>query len=115
MLPTPARKSWARAAVLGSPPVVAIAKAMQSSDASQALWAASTHPAFTLQRPAVRIQRLARSVLICCTSAARRYEAFCMAVTQALQAAVIERVGSELDSEPDLTVCWVCFFCDQNL
>ena len=28
-------------------------------------------------------------------------------MTQALEAAAIERVGSELDSEPDLTICWV--------
>ena len=32
------------------------------------------------------------------------------AVTQALEVAVIERAGSELDSEPDLTICWVCLF-----
>ena len=39
----------------------------------------------------------------------RRYEAFCTAVTQALEVAAIERVGSELDSEPDLTICWLFF------
>ena len=31
-------------------------------------------------------------------------------MTQALEVAAIERAGSELDSEPDLTICWVCFF-----
>ena len=30
-------------------------------------------------------------------------------VTQALEVAVIERAGSELDSEPDLAICWGCF------
>ena len=44
------------------------------------------------------------------TALQRRYEAFFTAVTQALCVAVIERVGSELDSEPNLTICWVCFF-----
>ena len=39
----------------------------------------------------------------------RSYKQERTAVTQALEAAVIERVGSELDSEPDLTICWVCF------
>ena len=34
----------------------------------------------------------------------RRCEAFCTAVTQAIEVAAIERVGSELDSEPDLTI-----------
>ena len=41
--------------------------------------------------------------------AARSYRQERTAVTQALEVAVIERVGSELDSEPDLTICWVCF------
>ena len=42
-------------------------------------------------------------------AAARSYKQERTAVTQALEVAVIERVGSELDSEPDLTICWVCF------
>ena len=40
----------------------------------------------------------------------RSYEGKRTAVAQALQVAVIERAGSELDSEPYLTICWVCFF-----
>ena len=40
---------------------------------------------------------------------ARSYKQERTAVTQALEVAAIERVGSELDSEPDLTICWVCF------
>jgi len=44
-----------------------------------------------------------------CVQRQRRYEAFCTAVTQALQVAVIEPASSELDNEPDLTICWVCF------
>ena len=39
----------------------------------------------------------------------RSYKQERTAVTQALEVAVIERVGSELDSELDLTICWVCF------
>ena len=42
-------------------------------------------------------------------SCARSYKQERTAVTQALEVAAIERVGSELDSEPDLTICWVCF------
>ena len=41
--------------------------------------------------------------------AARSYKQERTAVTQALEVAAVERVGSELDSEPDLTICWVCF------
>ena len=39
----------------------------------------------------------------------RSYKQERTAVTQALEVAVIERVGSELDSEPNLTICLVCF------
>ena len=42
--------------------------------------------------------------------AARSYKQERTAVTQVLEVAVIERAGSELDSVPDLTICWVCFF-----
>ena len=45
----------------------------------------------------------------CIRQRVRSYKQERTAVTQALEVAVIERVGSELDSEPDLTICSVCF------